>query len=407
MNANLIPPTTTAVYNFDGSIESWTKTSGTGTVAYDATDPPPNGGGSMKLTTNGAGAACFADSPVFSDLDMTGKFFVMWVKCDDFDKLNLTFVNLLADDVGGSYAGFFQWSYGGIITTDNDWIQVALSFSNASNIGGTPDRTAIDRFRFRVADDSSGAVNVWLGGIHTADEAPEGAVVFEFDDAHASVYDTVFPIMTTAGLVGTIGVIPDFVGDTSPVDYMTWDELREMRDAGWDVVAHYQSVMTGNTVAANEAIIRGVQAQMQAQGLGAGSRHFTYVGGQHDANLLEAMANTCVSGRTTIEAAEPLPLSSPYRQRCELVLNTTTVAHITDQFDAAKANKDLLRTIMHRVVTTPSVSTEMSTANFQSVVNYVGANSIPTNTVTGVLGAYSAISAPRPDLFEFGIPTCN
>ncbi len=61
------------------------------------------------------------------------------------------------------------------------------------------------------------------------------AFTLSFDDAHASVPLAV-PILAAAGVRPTLFVPTDFVG-TSP-EFLTWDALRALRDAGWLLGSH-------------------------------------------------------------------------------------------------------------------------------------------------------------------------
>lgn len=69
---------------------------------------------------------------------------------------------------------------------------------------------------------------------------------FIFDDGYASTYNTVFPIMRDLGLVGVVPIVSAFVGTAG---YMTWAQLRELRDAGWDIVNHSKDHVAAATMA--------------------------------------------------------------------------------------------------------------------------------------------------------------
>lgn len=60
---------------------------------------------------------------------------------------------------------------------------------------------------------------------------PEKAVAITFDDGYISIYDTAFPMLQEFGFPFTLFV------STAPIDagqpnFMTWDQIREMSDAG-------------------------------------------------------------------------------------------------------------------------------------------------------------------------------
>ena len=88
------------------------------------------------------------------------------------------------------------------------------------------------------------------------DGAPAGkSVAITFDDAYRSVHRIAWPLMRRHGLVGTMFVPTDFPGTERPMSWsgidhwvegphapdmvpMSWEELRELRDAGWEIGSH-------------------------------------------------------------------------------------------------------------------------------------------------------------------------
>lgn len=90
-----------------------------------------------------------------------------------------------------------------------------------------------------------------LGGIVLAPASgnAEGIVTLTFDDSSASQYEYAFPIMQEFGLVGTLYVTTGGV-DAASIDpkderydpfYMTWDNVRSMHAAGWEIASHGHS----------------------------------------------------------------------------------------------------------------------------------------------------------------------
>jgi peptidoglycan/xylan/chitin deacetylase (PgdA/CDA1 family) len=81
------------------------------------------------------------------------------------------------------------------------------------------------------------------------------AVAVTFDDGYRSIYDLAFPILEDLGLPGTVFVPAAHVGQSHPMswpgierwvgtpyegelDCMSWDQLRELADHGWEVGSH-------------------------------------------------------------------------------------------------------------------------------------------------------------------------
>lgn len=71
-------------------------------------------------------------------------------------------------------------------------------------------------------------------------ELPDRTIGITIDDAYRSVYTEAFPRLKAAGLPFTLFVATDAV-DRGLAGFVTWDEVREMRDAGNDIGAHSAS----------------------------------------------------------------------------------------------------------------------------------------------------------------------
>jgi peptidoglycan/xylan/chitin deacetylase (PgdA/CDA1 family) len=86
-------------------------------------------------------------------------------------------------------------------------------------------------------------------------DAPERALVVTFDDAFRSVLERGRPALDRLGLPATIFVSTDYPGSGRPMgwegldrwlrgphaselDCLSWDELRSLRDGGWEIGSH-------------------------------------------------------------------------------------------------------------------------------------------------------------------------
>lgn len=73
--------------------------------------------------------------------------------------------------------------------------------------------------------------------LRRGDALPDKAVAITFDDGYDSIYDTAFPMLQSFGFPFTVFV------STQPIDdhqsgFMSWDQIREMSDAGVLVANH-------------------------------------------------------------------------------------------------------------------------------------------------------------------------
>lgn len=84
------------------------------------------------------------------------------------------------------------------------------------------------------------------------------AVAVTFDDAYRSIMELAFPILSRWGLPGTVFVPTDFAGTDIPMAWagndrwlhgpyesemlcMSWEELGQLADAGWEIGSHTKS----------------------------------------------------------------------------------------------------------------------------------------------------------------------
>jgi len=67
---------------------------------------------------------------------------------------------------------------------------------------------------------------------------PSHPIVLTFDDGWDIGYSTVFPTLRKAGFVGTFFVYASGIDAGNPGGYMSWDQLREMDQAGMEIASH-------------------------------------------------------------------------------------------------------------------------------------------------------------------------
>lgn len=83
------------------------------------------------------------------------------------------------------------------------------------------------------------------------DSEPEDKIVaITFDDAYESIFEYAYPILKDEGVSATIYAISDYVGELNSWDlnvgnlqfpHATWEQLKVLRDVGWEIGAHTKS----------------------------------------------------------------------------------------------------------------------------------------------------------------------
>jgi peptidoglycan/xylan/chitin deacetylase (PgdA/CDA1 family) len=105
----------------------------------------------------------------------------------------------------------------------------------------------LSEFDAHIAELTNGKYNVMplldiLAAIRTGEKLPNRTVAITIDDTFRSVYEQAWPRLRKAGLPFTL-FVPTDPSDIGSPAYMTWDEIRELRDAGVTIGAHTASHM--------------------------------------------------------------------------------------------------------------------------------------------------------------------
>ncbi len=76
-----------------------------------------------------------------------------------------------------------------------------------------------------------------LEGLRDRQQLPERAVAITFDDGYSSIYSTAFPMLQEFGFPFTLFLSTEPI-DRAQANYMNWDQVREMADAGVLIANH-------------------------------------------------------------------------------------------------------------------------------------------------------------------------
>lgn len=127
-----------------------------------------------------------------------------------------------------------------------------------------------------------------------------------FDDAYRSVFEAGLPVLSSLGAPATIFVPTSFAGAPRPMawaemaewegtayeaelDPMSWDELRRLAEAGWEIGSHTRSHLdlTSLGEAELEAELRGSREECEGE-LGIPCRALAYPFSSYDLRVKEA-----------------------------------------------------------------------------------------------------------------------
>jgi peptidoglycan/xylan/chitin deacetylase (PgdA/CDA1 family) len=164
----------------------------------------------------------------------------------------------------------------------------------------------------------------------TAPPAPK-TVAVTFDDGFRSVFEHGFPVLARLGVPATIFVVTDLLSGRSPMTWpgidrwlggpdadelmpVSWDELRQLADAGWEIGSHSctHPHLTRCDDAALERELRASRERCEER-LGRPCRSLAYPFGDVDDRVVRAAAQAGYATACTLPKRldEPAPLLWP------------------------------------------------------------------------------------------------
>ena len=151
----------------------------------------------------------------------------------------------------------------------------------------------IEQFEAHLAELRKGSYTVLpvpeiLARIRDGEPLPDRAVGITIDDAFLSVYREAFPRLTRAGFPFTLFVATEPI-DQRLRDFMTWDQIREMREAGVTIAGHSHSHLHMVTAgpSASRADVEKSHRRFEAE-LGFVPRIFAYPFGEASLEIMKA-----------------------------------------------------------------------------------------------------------------------
>jgi len=145
---------------------------------------------------------------------------------------------------------------------------------------------------------------------------PAHAVVITFDDGWLNQYVHAFPVLRALHLTATFFIISGVVGDES---YMSWDQLRELRDAGMSIGAHSRThPKLDDPTASLKSEIEGSRSDLQ-RGLGRAPGFFAYPYGAWSARVEAEVRAAGYRGARALAGGPWNGLAGMYRLHAVLV----------------------------------------------------------------------------------------
>jgi peptidoglycan/xylan/chitin deacetylase (PgdA/CDA1 family) len=152
----------------------------------------------------------------------------------------------------------------------NGWVRIDLGYTGQK---GDPVMKSVQELRLMVQTPEGEPIDVWIDDLRKIPKPDKGKVILQFDDAVTSQYEVAFKELKKRGWPGGVAVIPDAINSQGN---LTTGQMREMRDAGWDMMAHPQGPkpLPAYSEAKQQKMIQQAYNYLKLKGFPKGARHF-------------------------------------------------------------------------------------------------------------------------------------
>ncbi len=148
------------------------------------------------------------------------------------------------------------------------WVRFDLGYTDKN---GNPEMGNVTEMNIQIKPANQKPFEVLIDDLRKVPKGNKGKVMLQFDDGHISAYENAFPILKQKGWSGSAAIIPDAVGADN---YVKQQMMREMADAGWDMIAHYGQNLTEMKPEEQKQALQEVKQYLDVKGFKDGVNHF-------------------------------------------------------------------------------------------------------------------------------------
>lgn len=372
----------------------WTTSGSKITASDDATDYV-FGAQSFKAVMNGAASSFGLVQKTYgADVDFTGRQVGLWLKVDDMPNT----VNLTIYMGDSAFTNYFQATVMGVrdelrqVGKSGEWFLLAVPWSYFGTGAGTPNRATIRQVRIAFGDLTTGVSTTWrLGALWAIPETatfPNGVVSLTFDDSDVSLWPTVRPKLDQYGYQGVVFPTMDAIGST-----VTLAQLKQLQAEGWEIASHASGAAghvdhNGLTQAQRLAEYQTIKRYNRDNGFHSDS--FAWPNGRFDAAAASDSARYFTFARGLMsDQVETLPPAAPQRLRSYNVTGVS-LATLQGYIDKAKSGKGWAIFTFHSVNAGGTGNNPMTTANFNSLIDYINTQGVPVRTFSQIARSLAA-----------------
>ncbi|WP_336362455.1 polysaccharide deacetylase family protein [Halalkalicoccus salilacus] len=266
-----------------------------------------------------------------------------------------------------------------VVGTYTGWMRMDVGITGQR---GEPNLENVQEMRIRLDAAEETDIRFWVDDLRATPKAEQGYVMLTFDDGVASQYENVFPRLNDRDMPGVVAVSSDSLNRDGRL-YI--DQLREMRDAGWDVSSHPEGEAFQQPLDDMEAIRSAVESNyeyLDNRGFPNGARHMFVPYHNVNQEVIEIIReyhelNSYFGG---------MPAAIPFTDPMHVSRVDMHDNGFTDLIDMAAEHNQLAVGLAHGVVDETEVGNDpladMSTQQLEALLDYIEQSDVQVVTAS-------------------------
>lgn len=354
------------------SLDGWTITQGNGSLSLD-TVHHLQGKSTLRIMT-GAGTSTTIQKEGPFDLS-SYQVVRLWYYLPNLASVATVALELL--QANGAKFMYYQGT-----PYKLGWNSFEVQRAGFRNNNGASWDAPFDRLKITVKQKGTGIAWASIDRIEGITATTSPAICINFDDGYESVFTNAFPIMQARKIRGTSYIVTSYVGQQEMV---TWDECREMNNAGWDIASHSNTHPNMTLLTATEIDKELTTARdiLIAQGLVRAANFVAYPYGSNNELVQSRMAaNQMTLGRGVIDHYLTCPPNFNYTIEARNIDRITPLSEVERAIDDAIEGGHIISLLFHKIEETPVEDTDWSVDDFRQLMDYIVEKQIQPLTIT-------------------------
>jgi peptidoglycan/xylan/chitin deacetylase (PgdA/CDA1 family) len=217
---------------------------------------------------------------------------------------------------------------------------------------------------------------------------PRGIISITFDDGAISQYNTAFPLMRQYGLRGTVYVLPGLNMSPDGRKQMTFQEMRDLADAGWEIGSHGLNHNPLTNLSLKDVTEEVFLSKQILEQEGFQAQSFAYPFGAVNKNIVEVVRKSYSSGRFMRRGFNKLPNPVAFYLSSFVVKKETLVSDVCADVKYASSHKKWLILTFHNIEEKAERNWDVALDNFKSIIECIQESGADVKTVGEVMAEY-------------------